>query len=93
MREKTPFACPERVRRQAPVEGFHILMVLSSDPLAKLPSGRRAKDRTQFECPERVRSQAPVEGFHILMVLSLDPLTKVPLGRKQENSQHMNVRR
>jgi hypothetical protein len=59
----------------APVDAFHILMLLSSEPLAILvPSLLKSKHVTSHECPVTVDSYSPVFAFQILRHLSTQQL-------------------
>ena len=65
-----------------PLDAFHTLIVLSSDPDAKyFPFGENTKVKTEEECPLRVFMRYPLDTLHTPIVLSLDPDAKYfPFG-------------
>ena len=59
-----------------PVDTSQIIMELSAEPDAKLPSERVVKQVISCECPSNVRTLFPEEGSQIRIVLSEDPEAK-----------------
>ena len=59
---------------------FQTMIVLSFDPLTKLPSPSTNSEYTIFECPLRVLITFPVATRHILMVQSPEQLTRSPFS-------------
>jgi len=56
----------------------HILIVLSNEPDAKLPSDNVVIVETPPVCPLNVQTNDPVLGFHIITVESAEPDAKLP---------------
>ncbi len=59
----------------------HIIIVLSSLPLANNPSGKTAKQYTLSVWPDNVFILFPLLISHIIIVLSRLPLANNPSGR------------
>ena len=60
--------------------GFHIIIVLSTPPLANKPSGNTVKDLTGYVCSVKIFIASPLFGLHILIVSSKLPLANKPTG-------------
>ena len=66
--------CPINVLIVNPLVTFHILIVLSKEPLANKPSCNTARELTEQMCPVNVLIVNPLATFQIIFVSSQEPL-------------------
>ena len=69
--ELTVCVCPVNVLITCHVFGFQILIVLSLEPDAKLPSGRTVNVKTLLVCPINVLINFPSNSFKVVVVVVL----------------------